>query len=213
MSNGIFEVDLRGIVTEVQPMDRTAVDGLFVTETTADNTAVNNNGDSYLGTVIDMPATGYSTIQFDHITTPIIITPERQAFILLKVLTGRRLTEVEKESLKNVMAMQRERIGEAEANIVLQHIMDGDLLFRDEELIERCIELLEEEIDNPPVRISSTWDCTGVTGPSAPGDLWHNTTTNKLYVTTTDGSTLEIGSATDDDTIEKPGTSGTIGEA
>lgn len=178
------------------------------TTVTSDSVSINANSNAYVSSSSDI------------FMLPAIISPERQAFILMKVLCNRRLTDKEKSSLPAVMECVAPIIGEAESKILLKHIQDGEMIFKDEDLLESCIAALSEDMDACP-HLTYTQDHSGPLYSAADGHLefdayregatWCDST-GEVYTATQANNRLEINTTADDHGIEKIETSGTIGE-
>ena len=151
--------DINERIAGVQPMGA-SVENVFEAD------KVNANGDQFIGTAINNVNDGMVSISTTHtpnlasFTMPVIISSERQAFILMKVLYRHPLTDNEKAALPDVLTLVgRDIIGEGPAAVLLKHIQDGERLFKDEDLLEQCIRKLTHSIEQEPVMtIGSTWD-------------------------------------------------------
>jgi len=132
---------------------------------------------------------------------PVYISAERAAFVLLKVLSRRSLTMKEYDSLSQVMGVVNPIIGEGASKLLMKHIIKNKLIFKDEELLEKCIEKLQLDIDSPPVISIFTND----NHFEQSQDIRFTPYTDEVIVTS------ENTGSSGDATLEKPETSGTIG--
>jgi len=179
-------------------------------------TAVANSGDAskavvttpdFVGSIVvgdsGEPAsrTFASTSDTHYMSTIPIISPEKAAFVLLKILSARPLTTTEHELLPQVMDFVVTIIGADASKLLLKHILKDKLIFKDEELMERCITQLQLDMDAAPVM-------TVFPNPTDP--IQHQTTWLKHYTDEVIVTSENTGSS-GDATLEKPETSGTIG--
>ena len=63
--------------------------------------------------------------------------------VLLKVIGGRKFSEKDKERMPAIRNYMKSIIGDA-ADVLFDHIEEGELIFKDESLIEECLDKLEE---------------------------------------------------------------------
>jgi hypothetical protein len=172
----------------------------------------------YVGTAINGEPNEDGSVEVRVNTPWPLVKYEWQAYIILKLLSGRTIQD--RDNLPGVLMAQSGRIGEDAAKIILNHAQEGELNFKDEELLEQCLERIEEDLAlvqfaRAYQRESVTFPCTGVTGPATPNNwqIWHDTASNKLYMNGPDGpSEITPNNSSAVDTVEKAETSGTIGE-
>ena len=167
----------------------------------------------YVGTAINGKPDKDGSVEVRVNTPWPLVKHEWQAYIILKLLSGRTIQD--RDNLPGVLMAQSGRIGEDAAKIILNHAQEGELNFKDEELLEQCLERIEEDLALVQFARSYAFPCTGVTGPATPNNwqIWHDTTSNKLYMNGPDGPSKIIpNNSSAVDTVEKAETSGTIGE-
>ena len=183
-------------------------------------TAVANSGDAskvvvsptdFVGSIVlgdssDEPVSrtsvSVSTLSNHYMNTLPVISPEKAAFVLLKILSARPLTTTEHELLPQVMDFVVTIIGADASKLLLKHILKDKLIFKDEELMERCITQLQRDMDEMPVMTAFL----NVGEPIQPQTTWIKPYTDEVIITS------ENTGSSGDATIEKPETSGTIGQ-